>query len=333
MRNSFSELPFLRKITAHLMVVSVAFTLICCQQSNYSNEINSANYDAIISGQVIEHDPLVHKVIGIMDVDLSPFCTGVLITKDIVLTAAHCVLMKEELYVYFGADSKKASRISVAQIETMDGFLKPTSDKDGEPANYDLALLKLSESAPSSYKAVALNVDSEDLSPSENYIPVGFGLNKLEFHKINYSEVLEIERLNALINAGQKKPQDLTARERALLGKSISCEKSVSGNYDDCNEVISGGAGTLRVGKSKLRKLENFMEFSTMARQTLSACNGDSGGPLFLEKDGQYKVMGILSRGIDEVNCYDGNIYTNVASKAARDWILKTIKKLNQNNS
>lgn len=63
------------------------------------------------------------------------------------------------------------------------------------------------------------------------------------------------------------------------------------------------------------------------ARRSLSACNGDSGGPLFLEKDGHYKVMGILSRGIDEVNCYEGNIYTNVASKKARDWIKATALK------
>lgn len=61
------------------------------------------------------------------------------------------------------------------------------------------------------------------------------------------------------------------------------------------------------------------------------ACSGDSGGPAFLERDGQLILVGVLSRG-DSIpiipSCMLFSIYTRV--DAHRSWILDSVKHLTQ---
>jgi secreted trypsin-like serine protease len=50
------------------------------------------------------------------------------------------------------------------------------------------------------------------------------------------------------------------------------------------------------------------------------SCNGDSGGPAYVERDGEWLLMGSTSRGVTgKRNCGDGGIYTRVPEFAT--WI------------
>ena len=53
-----------------------------------------------------------------------------------------------------------------------------------------------------------------------------------------------------------------------------------------------------------------------------SACMGDSGGPAFLERDGQLRLIGVTSRGSSE--CDSDGIYTDV--RYFQNWINQTEK-------
>jgi len=56
-------------------------------------------------------------------------------------------------------------------------------------------------------------------------------------------------------------------------------------------------------------------------------CNGDSGGPIFLIKDGDYTLIGVTSRaapgiGDDpELHCGGGGIYTLIGRKSVQAWL------------
>lgn len=72
---------------------------------------------------------------------------------------------------------------------------------------------------------------------------------------------------------------------------STGCQRSVSPN----GEVAAGGDG-------------------------VDSCYGDSGGPLYLDVDGEYYLVGVTSRGVNgSSNCGLGGIY--VRPDAIRDWI------------
>jgi secreted trypsin-like serine protease len=53
-------------------------------------------------------------------------------------------------------------------------------------------------------------------------------------------------------------------------------------------------------------------------------CSGDSGGPAYIEKDGQFYLFGITSRGT--YFCDDSGVYTNALSYTK--WIQDTMGSL-----
>lgn len=67
----------------------------------------------------------------------------------------------------------------------------------------------------------------------------------------------------------------------------------------------------------------NFSETEILLNQKsgTGACHGDSGGPAFVEIQGQLVVFGVTSRGHDDPNdtCENYSVYSSVAAKM--DWI------------
>jgi secreted trypsin-like serine protease len=53
-------------------------------------------------------------------------------------------------------------------------------------------------------------------------------------------------------------------------------------------------------------------------------CSGDSGGPAFIQKGGNYLLFGVTSRG--NLLCNEEGIYTSASAHSA--WIEKTMQSL-----
>lgn len=245
----------------------------CQAELSEYNSSGAASAHIIAGGEVSAEDPLAARVVGFVDEDGESYCTGILLKKNIVLTAAHCIFMHENISIFFGVNHRRAQKILLEDVIYMDQFMKTSAVVEGEEAPlWDLALIKLAEEAPKGFVASDILESSRGYKKDLTMLAMGYGLNQ--------------------------------------------------------SESVPAGAGLLRRGKVQFDKIENSLEFSTQPQNTLSACNGDSGGPLFVKENQQWKVAGILSRGRHETNCLEGNIYTDLASAVVKKWMKESLAVL-----
>ena len=123
-------------------------------------------------------------------------CTGTLIRKNTVLTAAHCFDSAKRMgYVYFFKNKNKQVRIKIAQAWVHEQYTpqeKPDKDLLNIPG-YDIAILQLEKDAPSAYSPAILDW-SRKPQFLEKVTLAGYGvgsrgnLNKIEETIVNYSE-------------------------------------------------------------------------------------------------------------------------------------------------
>ncbi len=123
--------------------------------------------------------------------------------------------------------------------------------------------------------------------------------------------------------------------------KPIKFLSDSSGLKDGQNVMLAGygnsdgargtGAGKLRyvvtqIKSSGFSKTEILMEQS----KGKGACHGDSGGPAYIQVNGELVVIGVTSRGVDDPknDCSVSAAYTSVPYYA--NWIRRTSDALNQ---
>ncbi|WP_141733392.1 S1 family peptidase [Oligoflexus tunisiensis] len=176
-------------------------------------------------------------------------CTGTIIAKDLILTAAHCYDNSVQGgYVLFGIQFNGRDR-KIINIE------KATVNRAYTDPHNDVAMLKLASDIPAGYKPAKLLPAGVSLTNGQTVRQAGYG-------------------------------SDNTPNSFGTL-------RTVDSRY-----VGQGSRGSLSVRNG-----------------STAACSGDSGGPLYVQQNGEWYVAGIASTAYMDAQrrCVGGNEYASVS--------------------
>ncbi len=206
-----------------------------------------------------------------------PYCSGTLVAPDVVITAAHCAIV-------FDPDTGKITGLRDAASVLVVA---------GETA------LNLADSS-NAYPLSRISVHPNYLQgPPEDPAEQFGGLHDIALLALT-DEVDELTPVPVLDSA--------KARELLTLGSELVIE-----GYGTSDQDGTQGGGILREAEVPLVRVGQD-EFIAGQSGTPDTCPGDSGGPVYVERDGVLALVGVTSRGLlsSSKPCGEGGIYTLV---------------------
>lgn len=294
-----------------LLAALAALVLVACERSA-NNQIDSSPVAGIVGGTLVaEGATIAQSIVGIYDSKNQAICTGALIADGIVLTAAHCVFDSEpqKLQIIFATDIMAVMGTSESDIkaELMRDVITfkyhekydPEDQEENEFDWSDIAIIKFRGSAPNGYVPAAILQDAKAIRPGMKAIMAGYGVTSVTTYPIESRKVKNLKE--------------------AIANGEVICDDG----YQDCEEVSMSGDGELRETYATIAHVVRT-EIRLDESEGRATCSGDSGGPIFLEQNGQYFVIGVTSRG--SMLCNKVGVYTN--APYYQDWITFNLKKL-----
>lgn len=289
------------------------FTLVSCGYASKQENVETDKKSAIMGGALVNVQESINAgIVGIYDQKDKSFCTGSLIGENIVLTAAHCVQTKpSRLKIVFGLeldaimwthepDIFREFTRSVAAFKAHSAY-NPNEQGDKQTDWGDIAIIKFKGSLPNGYKPVPVLEDDSILKRGLGITVAGYGVSEVAVEPVDAKTIPDIDEA---IEYGEVLCEDDTTR-------------------DNCVQVDMDGDGVLRQTIAPISSVQET-EFRLDESKGHGTCSGDSGGPAYVQEDGQYYLVGVTSRG--SPLCDDVGVYTNAVYY--KDWIAKTIKQL-----
>lgn len=335
----------------NILSVFVLCALVGCTSDN-SNQARSGQTQGIIDGTLLADEPIVHHVVGLLNMENSALCTGTLIKKNIILTAAHCVPKdKSLLFLIFDIDFSEAllEVMVLGEVEEFkdSDWLKKASDiivhesykEDGDTESElnDFALVSFSTPAPTEYRPVEMLTDKSSLKTGDSVVAIGYGTTHAEALEISVKEFNELtqeqEKLNSDIESGVLDPDELSEKQVDVLSWTAMCEEEsgVAEAPVACMKYKHEGEGSLRLGSMIYSSEFNASEILLASGSTGGPCSGDSGGPALIEKNNKYYILGVASRA--DISCKSEVIYGDVTSASVKAWIKKNSALLQSNSA
>lgn len=265
--------------------------------------------DIMNGKEVMVGDTIASSIVGIYNVKEKYICTGSLIAQNIVMTAAHCVSGRpSELRIVFGNDLDEM--INAREIDIREQHLMIGTDykvsKKWDPSKIefsedagDIALIKFKGSIPEGYKPATFLNDSSDIKVGQLVTLAGYGVSTIDSTMIDPSKYKNLDE--------------------AIADGEVYCDDD---NKKKCSAIEMSGDGILRQTQAPIASIQETEV--TLDERKSGTCSGDSGGPAYIEKNGQFYIFGVTSRG--SFLCNDNGIYTNALTYTK--WIEDTIKIL-----
>lgn len=162
----------------YFMLILTALTLGACSPANLTSEVSAPAADSIVGGEKVARLSAVGKsTVGLYEKDIGYICSGTLIAKNLILTAAHCVDAKSKnLIAVFNTEIKKAKKDNLRKVTHW--AVHPSYSQEMKAKDLgDIAILRFEGALPVGYEAAPILFDAQAVQKNKRTIVAGYGLN------------------------------------------------------------------------------------------------------------------------------------------------------------
>lgn len=295
-----------------VVLVLVSLLLVtACSKDLTQTKASQLKKTLIINGtEIKDQDPRGTSIVGVYNTKIQAICTGSLIAPNVVLTAAHCAPDKpSHLKIMFANDldmlmnSREPDIKDEFMLSVTDFKVSPIWNPKNETVEVDtgdIALVKFKGNIPRGFKPANFLTDASELKIGAIVTVAGFGVSTVDMEEIDPKRVRKDD-----VEAGD-----------------VVCSSENNGKYSNCFEINRSGDGVLRITEAPISFVHDTE--IRLNEKKAGTCNGDSGGPAFILKNGELLLFGVTSRGSEL--CNEVGVYTNALSY--KKWINETISIL-----